>query len=182
MLFYGPTVFHDFKHYSDWFSWQIFIGTVFHNVFKESCYSKVVTPFFAWNLIGLGHKLAMGCLSVSSITPKFLHKGLTGTTFVSKYWYFNALIYLYLSLLLFVAVGKESRTELFIYCHSSYYPELLYAILYLWLLAAIVDRNITSIILLCGNASVCGFCCVRVHNVPIIKTLSPWFSVLASKQ
>ena len=76
---------------------------------------KVIIPFVAWNLIGLGYQLVMGYCKIESITPQFLWEGFAGNTFVSIYWYFNAQICIYLSLPLFAVVKEEDRIRTFSY-------------------------------------------------------------------
>ncbi len=81
----------------------------------EKRFKRVFIPFIAWSLIGLVEKILLGDYSLSEVNPKFIYQGLTGTTFVSIFWFFTPLFCIYLSMPLYAAVEKSRRKEVFTY-------------------------------------------------------------------
>ena len=76
---------------------------------------KTVIPFAAWSLIGLMEKLAIGRVHLEDVNLLSVYQGITGSKYVSIYWFFTALFCIYLSLPLFAAVEKERRKEVYTY-------------------------------------------------------------------
>lgn len=76
---------------------------------------KTVIPFVVWSLIGLLEKRSLHWVFTAPMGISFIYQGITGTQFVSIYWFFTSLFILYLSLPLFAAVEKGKRKSVFTY-------------------------------------------------------------------
>jgi surface polysaccharide O-acyltransferase-like enzyme len=76
---------------------------------------KTVIPFVAWNLIALGYDILVGEISPDEMNLKYIYQGMTGSTIVNIYWFFNALFVLYLSMPLFAAVEHKKRKLVYTY-------------------------------------------------------------------
>lgn len=76
---------------------------------------KTVIPFFAWSMIGILCKLALGKIQGSELSVSYVWNGIFGTTVIPMYWYFQVLFCIYLFMPLFAAVNKKYRKEVFTY-------------------------------------------------------------------
>jgi surface polysaccharide O-acyltransferase-like enzyme len=76
---------------------------------------KTVIPFVIWNLIALVSYIIIGEISIDEINLKYIYQGMTSSTIVSIYWFFNSLFVLYLSMPLFAAVEHRKRKLVYTY-------------------------------------------------------------------
>lgn len=78
---------------------------------------KTFIPYVVFSLLGVVFRVVyLHTLEASSVTPGMIIKGLlNGSGIVPIFWFFPHLFCIYLSVLLFAAVSKERRKEVFSY-------------------------------------------------------------------
>lgn len=84
-------------------------------VFFKKRFKKILIPFACWGIIALFYLVISKTITLSQINFNYVFNGLVNGSFVSLFWFFPALLCVYICIPLFASVKEEKRKSVFSY-------------------------------------------------------------------
>ena len=81
--------------------------------YLEKRTKKTLIPYIVWSAIGILYSVAIGSLSITDVSARFVWDAFIYSKAVSIYWFFPILFGLYLTIPLLTAVRRDARKEVF---------------------------------------------------------------------
>lgn len=97
--------------------------------FMRKRVQKTVIPFVFWSFVGVWFGIFIKTVNIHDLTFAYIMNGMFGTnpSFVSVFWFFIPLFYVYMSAPLFSAVEESKKKDVFIYlCVAGFIINVMY--------------------------------------------------------